>query len=105
MPAPDQVIVNEYAPGQGIGAHTDDERRFGPCVVGVSLGSACTLTLQHKATHDIVAVTLPRRSAYKLEGNARYAWTHAIPARKSDAVDGKRTLRGTRISVTFRVKK
>jgi alkylated DNA repair dioxygenase AlkB len=44
--APDQVIVNEYLPGQGIGAHVD-EKAGGAFVLGVSLGSTCVMKMQH----------------------------------------------------------
>jgi hypothetical protein len=33
---------------------------------------------------------------------ARYEWTHEIPTRRSDAIDGERLPRGRRISLTFR---
>lgn len=104
-PAPSQVIVNEYAPGQGIGAHTDHERLFGGYVLAVSLGAGVVMEFKHKASGAVVRQYLPPRSAYKLEGDARYAWTHAIVARKSDVVDGVKTPRGTRVSVTFRAVK
>lgn len=98
-PLPDQVIVNEYLPGQGIGAHTDHTLLFGDYVLAVSLGSGCAMDFQHVRTGERVTRTLPRRSAYKMEGEARHDWTHAIPARKIDRPLGPR---GTRVSVTFR---
>ena len=36
---PEQCIVNEYRPGQGIGMHADHQS-FGPVVVSLSLGDA-----------------------------------------------------------------
>lgn len=35
----DQIIVNEYLPGQGISAHIDNTHLFGPIVVSLSLAS------------------------------------------------------------------
>lgn len=37
-PAPDQVIVNEYEPGQGIAPHIDCVPCFGPTIASLSLG-------------------------------------------------------------------
>jgi alkylated DNA repair dioxygenase AlkB len=39
---PDQLIINEYEPGQGIAAHTDHEKFFGEPICSISMGSACT---------------------------------------------------------------
>lgn len=99
---PQQVIVNEYEPGAGIGAHTDHEKLFGDYVLAVSLGSGCVMEFRHKATGSVVSEYMPRRSAYMMEREARYDWTHGIAARRSDKVDGKTVLRKTRMSVTFR---
>ena len=41
---PDQVIVNEYAPGQGIAAHVDCEPCFGHRIFSLSLGSAAMIS-------------------------------------------------------------
>ena len=46
---------------------------------------------------------LPARSLAVLAGPARYGWTHGIPPRKSDAVEGLGVVaRRTRVSLTFR---
>jgi alkylated DNA repair dioxygenase AlkB len=37
-----------------------------------------------------------------LAGPARRDWTHAIPARQSDVMDGLRVMRQRRVSLTFR---
>ena len=36
-----------------------------------------------------------------LSREARYDWTHEIPARKSDVIDGVRRARARRVSLTF----
>jgi alkylated DNA repair dioxygenase AlkB len=98
---PDQVIVNEYEPGQGISAHTDCVPCFGPSVAAVSLGSACTMEFAHASSR--IDVPLAARSLCVMTGPSRYEWRHAIAARKSDpAPGGGRTPRGRRVSVTFR---
>jgi alkylated DNA repair dioxygenase AlkB len=53
-------------------------------------------------SREQVTRTLEPRSALVLKGPARFEWTHAIPARKSDVVDGRRVPRNRRLSVTFR---
>lgn len=45
---------------------------------------------------------LAPRSLLVLSGEARFNWTHGIPARKSDVIDGKKIARGRRVSLTFR---
>jgi len=97
-----QVIVNEYVPGQGISAHVDDPQQFGDWVITVSLGSACQMDFKKQKSEEKHSIMLPPRSAYIMTGESRYKWTHSIPARKSDLVDGKRVQRGKRVSVTFR---
>jgi alkylated DNA repair dioxygenase AlkB len=99
---PDQVIVNEYLPGQGISAHTDCAPCFGDTIAILSLGSSVVMTFQCAATGAQHEVTLPRCSLLRLSGPARYDWLHAIPARKSDMIDGIKTQRLRRVSLTFR---
>lgn len=40
---PDQVIVNEYQPGQGIANHIDCISCFSGTVISLSLGSSCIM--------------------------------------------------------------
>ncbi|WP_245304083.1 alpha-ketoglutarate-dependent dioxygenase AlkB [Hoeflea olei] len=99
---PDQVIANEYLPGQGISAHVDCVPCFGDAIVSVSLLSSCEMVFRERRSGAKRAVRLEPRSAVLLTEAARYNWTHEIPARKSDAVDGVRIERARRISLTFR---
>ena len=98
---PDQLIVNEYLPGQGITAHTDCVPCFGPTVLSLSLGSGCTLELSRTGgpRHQLY---LEPRSLVVLSGPARYDWRHAIPARRSDPAGGRRVARSRRVSFTYR---
>lgn len=99
---PDQVIANEYLPGQGISAHVDCEPCFGDVVASLSLLSACEMRFACLESGETRAVILPPRSLLVLAGPARSNWTHAIPARRSDVSDGVRMMRGRRVSLTFR---
>ena len=41
----DQVIINEYHPGQGISTHTDHIALFGPVIISLSLGGGAIMEL------------------------------------------------------------
>ncbi|QGG89868.1 alpha-ketoglutarate-dependent dioxygenase AlkB [Agrobacterium sp. MA01] len=99
---PDQVIANEYLPGQGISAHVDCEPCFGEVIASLSLLSGCEMRFGCLASGETRAVILQPRSLLMLVGPARRDWTHAIPARRSDVIDGVRVMRVRRVSLTFR---
>lgn len=99
---PDQVIANEYLPGQGISAHVDCEPCFGEVIASLSLRSGSEMRFGCLASGETRAVILPPRSLLVLTGPARRDWTHAIAARRSDVIDGVRVMRGRRVSLTFR---
>ncbi|WP_269066471.1 alpha-ketoglutarate-dependent dioxygenase AlkB, partial [Martelella mediterranea] len=99
---PDQVIANEYLPGHGISAHVDCEPCFDDTIVSLSLLSQCEMVFREKRTGTKLATLLEPRSVIVMKDAARYAWTHEIPARKSDMVGGDRVERSRRVSLTFR---
>ena len=82
---PDQVIINEYLPGQGIRPHKD-RNYFENQICGVNLGSDCILRFTRNK--DVVDVEVPRRSVYIMQDDARSKWLHSIPPRKKDIVNG-----------------
>jgi alkylated DNA repair dioxygenase AlkB len=98
----DQVIVNEYEPGQGISSHIDCEPCFERIVVSLSLGSDCVMDFTNKFDKTKMSVWLARRSIIILSDEARYKWLHGIAPRKSDEWDGQKYYRRRRISLTFR---
>lgn len=99
---PDQMIVNEYLPGQGIGAHVDIETCFGPVVTSLSLASGCLMELTQVDGPGRETLELKPRSLLVLAGDARYRWKHGIPAREADVIDGQDVPRDRRVSLTFR---
>jgi alkylated DNA repair dioxygenase AlkB len=99
---PDQVIVNEYQPGQGIAAHVDCITCFGATIASLTLCSGCLMDFTHSNTAQKTSLFLPPRSLLLLQGDARYRWQHGIAKRKSDVVDGVKMQRGRRVSLTFR---
>lgn len=95
---PDQLIANEYQPGQGISAHVDCEPCFNNRIASVSLGSACEIEFRHRSSDQIFKLILAAGSLLVMADEARYDWTHQIRPRLRD--DG--ILRRRRISLTFR---
>ena len=102
--APDQIIVNEYLPGQGIAPHIDQPKAFGPVVAAVSLGAPVLMEFTRKMAGERQrhSVWLAADSLLVLTGEARYRWRHGIARRKSDPQDGLRIPRSRRVSLTFR---
>jgi len=94
----DQLIINQYEPGQGISAHTDHVKLFGDTIISLSLGSPCIMNFAHGG--NIIDIPLARRSLAILQNDSRYKWTHSIVGRKSD----NGIPRSIRISMTFRQK-
>ncbi|MBI4446899.1 MAG: alpha-ketoglutarate-dependent dioxygenase AlkB [Acidobacteria bacterium] len=99
---PDQLIINEYLPGQGILGHVDCIPCFSDTIVSISLGSSCVMVFTHRRTGVQEPVLLEPRSLVVLKGEARYQWKHGIPARKTDDYNARKIARGRRISLTFR---
>lgn len=99
---PDQVIINEYQPGQGISAHIDCVPCFADTIASLSLGSHCVMDFTHSKTGKKSSLLLEPRSLLLLSGDARYIWQHAIAARKTDRYNGQIIQRTQRTSLTFR---
>jgi alkylated DNA repair dioxygenase AlkB len=74
-----QVLINEYRAGAGIGWHRD-KAHFDE-VVGVSLLAPCTFRFRRKSgdSWDPISLTVEPRSAYLLSGPSRTVWEHSIP--------------------------
>jgi DNA oxidative demethylase len=87
----DQCIVTHYTPGAGIGSHTD-AKKFGDCILGVSLASAVRLRFRPKGSKAVCfEVTATPGSLYVMQGPARWQYEHHIPPVKAE-----------RYSLTFR---
>jgi alkylated DNA repair dioxygenase AlkB len=85
------ALVAEYRPGTPLGWHRDapDYER----VAGVSLGGWARMRLRRypPGKDKPLALELAPRSAYQMQGIARWQWQHSIPATKE-----------LRYSITFR---
>lgn len=99
---PDQLIINEYLPGQGIANHVDCEPCFEDTIVSISLGTNCIMDLINLKTKEKIEILLEPKSLVIISGEARYNWTHGIAARRADNINGTKFERKLRISMTFR---
>lgn len=97
---PEQVIINEYLPGQGISKHTDSNV-FGNEIFSLSLNSDTIMEFSNENENEKIERILKRRSILLMKDDARHLWKHCIPSRHFD--NGIK--RNTRISMTFRILK
>lgn len=97
---PDQAIINEYLPGQGIAAHIDCEPCFEDTIASISLGWAYGMDFIpiKKSQSNMKTLLLEVGSALILRGEARYKWMHRIQRAKHDSG----IPRQRRISLTYR---
>jgi alkylated DNA repair dioxygenase AlkB len=98
---PDQVIVNEYEPGQGISPHTDRTTCFGPVIASLSLGSDVVMDFNDGKGRS-GSLLLSRCSMLVLRGAARSEWRHGIAHRQRDVINATTVQRRRRVSLTFR---
>ncbi len=99
---PDQLIVNEYEPGQGISSHVDCVPCFGDTILSLSLGSPCVMLFTRVKSAEKVPILVEPGSLVVMQDDARYAWKHSIPPRKTDVYQDRTIQRGRRVSLTFR---
>jgi alkylated DNA repair dioxygenase AlkB len=100
----DQLLVNEYLPGQGIAFHRDYEP-FDRTVLSLSLLSMCVMEFRGSPATQRVPLLLERRSLLILTDDARYKWQHGIARRRNDIWHGLKIPRLRRLSITFRLRK
>ncbi|HVI39141.1 MAG TPA: alpha-ketoglutarate-dependent dioxygenase AlkB [Anaerovoracaceae bacterium] len=101
---PDQVIVNEYLPGQGIAPHIDCQPCFGETVSSLSLLSSVRMNFYKRDDPyaEDQSIMLEPKSLLILTGEARNAWTHSIDRLRYDIINSTTVERSRRISLTFR---
>ena len=100
----DNMLINEYLPGQGIALHRDYSP-FDRTVASLSLLSAYVMDFRHEKLGEKASLLLEPRSLLILSDEARYQWQHGIARRKHDLWQGVSFPRDRRLSVTFRLKK
>ncbi|NOK61897.1 MAG: alpha-ketoglutarate-dependent dioxygenase AlkB [Chloroflexi bacterium AL-W] len=99
---PDQLIVNEYEPGQGIASHIDCVPCFDDTILSLSLGAACVMDFTATFSPAHIPLLLEPGSLVIMRNEARYHWKHGIARRKYDVHDGHQIARERRVSLTFR---
>lgn len=100
-----QLTVNGYKPGQGIGSHVDTPTAFGDGLISLSLSSGIVMEFREQGRDKVKnrkLVHLPPRSLCLMSGPARYEWEHMIVGRMTDTIEGVIQPRGFRLSLTFR---
>lgn len=97
---PNQLIVNEYKPGQGIAWHTD-AKSFDDPIVTLSTGGSCIFEMKNQ-DGKVVELLLKPKTLVVMSGKSRWDWKHRIPARAVDRFEGEDYRRHKRISFTYR---
>ena len=97
-----QLTINEYIPGQGIGSHVDTETAFADGLLIITLNGGIVMEFRKVDQDTRKLVYLPPRSLILLSGDARYKWEHMIVSRTTDTVDGEVIPRKLRVSLTLR---
>lgn len=86
----EQLIINEYKPGQQIGHHVDHKTQFGPIIACITIGQS--VPIQFKLSEITKIIKPEEGSLYLMTGDARYKWSHSL----------KNTLSENRYSLTYR---
>eukprot|EP00970_Alexandrium_tamarense_P008705 scaffold1665_cov270-Alexandrium_tamarense.AAC.3 len=106
-----QLTVNEYTPGQGIGSHVDTLTAFDDGLLIITLHGGIVMEFRKVPTsseednkEDMIKklVYLPPRSLVLLSHDGRYKWEHMIVSRATDTVNGTILPRKLRVSLTLR---
>ncbi|NEO99505.1 MAG: alpha-ketoglutarate-dependent dioxygenase AlkB [Symploca sp. SIO2E9] len=99
---PDQLLINEYQPGQGCKNHIDCIPCFDSTIFILSFLSQCVMNFTQYQTKEKAQLMLWPGSLLVLQGAARYHWLHGIDASDKDTYNGINIMRNRRISMTFR---
>ena len=102
FPNINQMTINEYRAGEGIGSHIDTPSAFGDGLMSLSLNSGIVMEFRHTTSEQKKLVYLPARSLLVMTGPARYEWEHHIVTRRTDTHNGIVKPRGLRVSLTLR---
>ena len=86
----DQIIINEYRPGQQIAYHTDHTGLFGPVIACITVGHS--VPIKFRCDGMVKQLDIKSGSMYVMTGKARYNWEHSL---KNNSTE-------TRYSITYR---
>ena len=108
FPDVNQLTVNHYLPGEGIGSHVDTPSAFDDGLISLSLNSGIVMEFRRvgaaaeQENESKKLVYLPPRSLLLMSKDARYEWEHMIVSRMTDTHNGEVLARKLRLSLTFR---
>jgi alkylated DNA repair dioxygenase AlkB/SAM-dependent methyltransferase len=106
FPTLNQLTVNQYLPGEGIGSHVDTKSAFSDGLISVSLNAGVVMEFRKVVDENTEPVKkyvyLPPRSLVLMAGPARYEWEHMIVNRMTDTHNGVVIPRSLRVSLTVR---
>ena len=103
--SPNQSIVNEYLPGQGINPHIDKAELFGDVVCALTLCGSAGMVFDPltPGLGKSIGLLLEPRGLLIMSSDARFRWRHGIPKVYVDmGADGKEWPRSRRVSLTLR---
>ena len=91
-----EALINEYTPGSAIGWHVDG--LVYDVIAGVSLLGSCTFKLrpierEKGKKRTSISIQLPPRSAYVMQGEARWNFHHSIYPRRTNCGTRSRSAR------------
>ena len=106
FPHLNQLTINEYNPGEGIGSHVDTVTAFDDGLLIITLNGGIVMEFRKVDDGDESnkrkLVYLPPRSLAILSDDVRYKYEHMIVSRMTDTVNGEIIPRKLRISLTLR---
>lgn len=71
-----QLIINEYKPGQQIAYHTDHPTQFGSVIACITIGQS--VPIKFKKDTQEKTVDVQEGSLYIMTGESRYSWKHSL---------------------------
>lgn len=86
----DQVIINEYKPGQKINYHIDHTSMFGKVIICLTIGEC--VPIKFKKDNIVKTIYPEKGSLYIMTGRSRYQWKHY----------SENNTNGVRYSITYR---
>lgn len=72
----DQLIINEYTPGQEIAYHTDHPVQFDDIIACITIGQSVPIMFRNG--NDIRKLDIAAGSMYIMTGDSRYKWKHHL---------------------------
>lgn len=72
----EQLIINEYLPGQQIAFHIDHVKQFGPMIACITVGQSVPIKFKYGSVEKIINVK--EGSMYIMTEDARYKWQHSL---------------------------